>query len=101
MLVGSRKTTNRRAGYATIVGHGFRIKEFDTATCVHCNHVWVVRSNNPDLNADLGGWCTLCSKGICPDCIGKECFPFERKLDMYERSQALYAQVTGNLDLRG
>lgn len=79
-----------KTGYATIIGPG-QYKEYDTLTCIHCGSVWAVRSS--DGKGDPGGWCRLCDKPICPHCAGKDCFPFKRKLYLYERRQDLFKKM--------
>lgn len=76
--------TNTRAGYGTMTGPcGTTTYESDTATCRHCNYVWIVRSTRMS-DADPGGWCALCRALICKHCAGKPCEPFEKKLDQIE-----------------
>ena len=84
--------TPDHAGYATIIGPG-KTKEADTCTCAHCNRIWNMRANDPAFKPQLGGWCRLCSKPICPRCDGKGCMPFLKKLEMYERRQDLFKQL--------
>lgn len=56
--------------------------ERDTFTCSHCQKVVIVEFKaNPD---DLGGFCRLCMKSVCPNCVGKGCHPFEKKLEEME-----------------
>lgn len=71
-------STKKRQGYASIIGPG-QYKEFDTATCKHCNKIWVVRSTEMGVG-DLGGHCTMCSAMICSSCADKPCTPFEKQL---------------------
>lgn len=78
------------SGYATISGPK-RTVEIDTATCCHCNRVWFVRSS--DGKQDLGGWCRQCSAMICSPCVGKDCIPFKKKLDLYESKQKLFREL--------
>lgn len=85
--------TPARAGYATIVGPGAPVKEFDTLTCAHCGRAWCVRTSSPSTTADPGGWCRLCMKPVCPTCAGKECVPFLRRLELYERRQDLFRSM--------
>lgn len=78
------RLTNTRAGYGTITGPCGTVNyEADTATCRHCNYVWIVRSTK-GTDADPGGWCGMCSALICKRCAGKGCTPFERRLDQME-----------------
>jgi hypothetical protein len=84
--------THLRAGYATIVGPGVKT-ESDTCTCKHCCRVWVTRSSDPAVKGDLGGFCRICMRMICPTCAGKPCFPFEKKLDLYEKRSDLFKKM--------
>lgn len=84
-----------RAGYATIVAPDRPVVEFDTQTCAHCNHVYVVRSSDPTQVVDIGGGCRVCQHAICGQCADRGgCTPFERKLDEYEARQRLFRALT-------
>lgn len=85
--------TPKHAGYATIVQPGRSTKCFDTQTCSHCNRVVCWATNSPDANPDLGGFCRLCMAFICTPCVGKDCVPFKKKLELYESRQALFRQM--------
>ncbi len=80
-----------KLGYATIIGPG-QHKEYDTCTCRHCNRIWTIQSTEKG-QAHPGGWCRFCMKPICPKCAGKACFPFEKKLALYERNQNLFKEM--------
>lgn len=84
--------TNRRAGYATTVGPAGLSEESDTATCCHCNRVWVVKSTAAE-KGDPGGFCRLCARMICPTCVGNPCVPFERRLQQMESSDRMMRQM--------
>lgn len=72
-------------GYATLTDPDTGVEERDTFTCYHCNCVKHVK---PKMDpTDLGGLCKVCMKLICPDCVGKSCVPFMKKL---ERMEARY-----------
>lgn len=64
----------------------------DTITCCHCGMVYEVPSKHQRPLAELGGrdpapsFCTLCADFYCPLCIGKDCEPFQRKLDRVEKT---------------
>lgn len=88
----------RPSGYATITSpdKGFanfdhaRVEvikagtfETDTVQCGHCNrHMHIKPKMDP---ADMGGLCKQCMKFECPNCVGKGCTPFEKKLEAMER----------------
>lgn len=76
------RVTSFHAGYGVITGPGGQ-KEFDTQTCAHCGRVWVVRSSE-GRGDDPGGWCGVCAAMICPTCVGKPCFPLERRIQAIE-----------------
>jgi hypothetical protein len=72
----------RPGGYAVISDPVNGVREADTFTCCHCNTVVVVKSGaRPE---DLGGWCAMCAKPVCPKCAGGSCDPFEKKLERIE-----------------
>ena len=63
------------------------VDRHDTYSCVHCNKVVVVM---PKQRADdMGGWCRMCAKPVCPNCEAKgSCDHFEKKLARMEHSRA-------------
>lgn len=68
-------------GYSVITSPD-GVKEWDTFTCFHCNS-----KVNVPLKADpseMGGLCKNCMKLICPKCLDKGCYPFEKKLERAE-----------------
>jgi len=73
-------------GYGIAVSPDGPTAEFDYAQCAHCNAVFRVPTGAKP--ADLGGWCFMCNQCTCSKCaaIGT-CFPFEKKLDMYEKGK--------------
>jgi hypothetical protein len=82
-------------GYAIIVDpYQSQPKECDTFTCSHCNRVIFIK---PRMDAaDMGGFCTLCTKHICKLCAGSgergddgKCIPFEKKMEAMERRDRL------------
>jgi hypothetical protein len=72
----------RKAGGALIITNadGSTI-EHDTATCCHCNGVWVVKPGSGTVR----GWCTMCNDRHCGSEKCMTCVPFEKKLDMFEK----------------
>jgi hypothetical protein len=72
-------------GYAVIVGPGGQQKEFDTATCAHCNKVYCISTNSKEMSPEPIIWCSLCQDRICVTCAKKPCLPFEKRLEEYER----------------
>ncbi len=76
-------------GYAIWTGE--TTIEKDTFTCCHCNRVVFVEPKSSP--SDMGGWCMMCSKPVCPGCAGKSCTPFEKKLEAAERRDSLLRTV--------
>ena len=81
-----------KAGEATITGPKGQ-KVFTTATCSHCNSVWAVSGNSSSMTCDPGGWCLQCSHMVCPQCSGKPCVPFEKKILAYEQRMSMLNAV--------
>lgn len=83
-------------GYSVIVSPGERPVEHDTATCGHCQQitftqstmgkpqVLVFRADGSHVMRDIG-FCRNCFRHICPRCEGKDCLPFEKRIDAEER----------------
>ena len=74
-------------GYAYAIDYGGNVcDETDTFSCIHCNAIVPVKpKQRPE---DLGGWCRMCAKPICPKCADKgSCDHFEKKLARIEASQ--------------
>lgn len=59
----------------------------DTFTCPHCNGITIVEAKAPV--SDSGGWCFQCAAMVCKSCAGKDCVPFERKLEQMEARGAM------------
>lgn len=81
----------RRPGGYLVVHGPDGMEEADTFTCAHCNRVIVVRAGADP--SELGGYCTLCSANVCPSCAGRECTPFEKRLEAVERRRALLSSL--------
>jgi hypothetical protein len=73
-------------GYGILVDPDLGTVECDTFTCVHCQRVVEVKPKADP--ADMGGFCRLCDKPICPGCVGKACLPFERSIERAEARAA-------------
>jgi hypothetical protein len=72
----------RPGGYGIATGpHG--VQEHDTIVCAHCNSI--VRVKPFERPEDIGGFCRACAKPICPNCVGKDCIPTEKWMEMMER----------------
>jgi hypothetical protein len=55
----------------------------DTMKCVHCGHQWIPIKGSGRTR----GFCTKCNGVTCgsPECM--PCYPFEQRLDDYERNR--------------
>jgi hypothetical protein len=80
--------TPRDAGQINIFGPG-KNKEAETQLCAHCQRMMIIRASSPDMPAYRGEVCVKCMKRICPLCMGKDCEPFMKRIERYERRQAL------------
>lgn len=58
------------------------LQEADTFTCFHCQYVTQVKPMSDPAAA--GGFCRVCMKLICKNCVGKSCTPFEKKIQAME-----------------
>src|SRR3990167_3526721 len=91
----SMRLTPDHAGRITVTGPGKGTHESDACRCIHCGKIWVVRSSNPSVKADLGGWCRNCMAMICSFCAGKPCMHLYKKLELYESRQRLFLSSKG------
>jgi len=66
--------------------------ERDTITCAHCQRIVVVK---PGVDpSSLGGFCRMCYRHLCSPCANAGiCTPFERKLDLLERTARFHEAV--------
>lgn len=79
----------RPKGYSvTIDGWGIETRR-DTYTCVHCQKVCEVepKSNPSDWT------CHSCFMPVCPNCYGKECDHFEKKLARAEAREQMFRDM--------
>lgn len=81
-------------GYLGVFEPEGKKTESDTFTCCHCNRVVLVPVKASA--ADCGGWCFRCAKPVCPRCAGRDCTPFEKKLERIEARGRLLQAVTGS-----
>lgn len=59
------------------------IKEQDSYTCFHCQRVVMVQPRQK--GEDVGGYCGVCKKLICPVCVGKgSCNPWQEQMAKIE-----------------
>lgn len=73
-------------------------KEQDTFTCNHCNTVVYVKAAASPTEA--GGWCNLCMRLLCMNCAGKECVPFEKKMEMWEKQDLQRRRLYGAMGIK-
>lgn len=72
-------------GYGIAIAPLGMHEEHKWFTCQHCNHAHRVEAMcRPE---DAGGLCKICMKLICPSCVGKPCYPFEKRITDYENRQ--------------
>ena len=73
----------RRAGGYAVLSDASGVREADTFTCAHCQHVVHVK---PLADAaDSGGLCKLCMGLICGACADNgSCTPWQRKFELME-----------------
>ena len=70
-------------GYGRYIGKpSVGEQEHDTFTCAHCNCIVIVKPLCDPASA--GGHCKVCDGLLCPQCVGKGCKPFEKKLQEME-----------------
>lgn len=72
----------RSGGYAIAQNIDGSVTEADSFTCAHCNKVTLVHAG--EKASELGGFCRLCDKHICANCVDGPCVPFEKKLQRIE-----------------
>ena len=80
----------RAQGYA-IVTDATGNHEADTFTCGHCQKIVTVGPGLPP--EDFGGFCKVCSSLICKHCVGLPCVPWEKKMELIERSAKLHRDL--------
>lgn len=81
--------TPREAGQINVIGPKGNA-EAETLLCAHCQKLMVTRANSPGMKPYIGEMCRKCMKRICPLCMNTDCTPFMKKIEIYERSQALF-----------
>lgn len=62
------------------------VRECDTFTCSHCQHIVFVKPKCDP--ADMGGFCQVCGTLICELCVGKGCTPWEKQMERAEARDA-------------
>jgi hypothetical protein len=55
----------------------------DTLKCCHCGHVWIPIKGSGRIR----GWCMKCSGPTCGSHECNACYPFEKKLNDYEKGK--------------
>lgn len=74
------------------------VRENETFTCGHCQHVVYVPHGAQLGDGTIGEFCLTCMAPICTRChrkmvaIGK-CIPFQKKLDRLYARQRLFAAL--------
>lgn len=80
-------------GYLVETGGGQIVREVDTFTCQHCNHIGKVQPFKDADQSGSGAICHGCGGLICVGCLERarqsdvpKCDHIERKLERQERS---------------
>jgi hypothetical protein len=87
-----RLNSSYRRGFGELSGMGeFAGDAQETFTCAHCNRVWLKdASEDPPI-------CHVENLPICLKCAGEAvvhgCAPFEKKLEAYERREAMFREM--------
>lgn len=83
-------------GYSVITSPGEHDVEHDTFSCAHCGFItftkagWgpmqvaVVRSDGSVFMKDVSK-CFKCDEYICPRCVGKDCMPKMKRIELEEK----------------
>jgi len=74
----------RNPGGWTFIYQDGKVEEGETFTCYHCNCLVMIKPK--ERPEDIGGFCTICTKLVCSQCVGKGCDPFEEKRRRIEAS---------------
>jgi cytidine deaminase len=85
----------RSRGYARIFDPARpRAVEMDTTTCAHCNGIVHMHDANGKALSGVLVHCHQCDSNICVPCAEcARCSPFEKKLEQFEASARLRAQI--------
>jgi hypothetical protein len=75
----------KQLGYGVIVDPDAGQEEADSITCGHCAKVTWMKPYQP--GEACGGRCTCCDTFICMECVGKGCYPLEKRLQDWERKK--------------
>lgn len=71
-------------GYTFTTDGNGNTQEGESFTCFHCQKIVIIPpKSRPE---DMGGLCYLCYRLVCPNCVGKDCDPFEEKRKRLEAS---------------
>ena len=86
----------KAGGYLIFTNHDGLTEEQDTFSCAHCNRIVPVPPMS--VQSTFNCFCRKCDKPICPECDAKmaatlTCEPFEKWLDMKERSGRFRALI--------
>lgn len=84
-------------GYSIVTSPGERPVEHDLARCAHCPFIMFMKPgfSRPQtliFRADgthyerEAGFCQSCYQHVCPRCDGKDCQPYEKKVDLEEKA---------------
>lgn len=77
----SFEAQSERKPSGAIIVEGMHVA--DTLKCVHCGHVWIPIKGSGRVR----GWCNSCGGVTCGRAECNACYPFEKKLDDYEKGK--------------
>jgi hypothetical protein len=66
-------------GHIIIEGH----EVADTLKCCHCGHIWIPIKGSGRVR----GWCTKCNAVTCGSQECHTCYPFDKKIEDYEKGK--------------
>lgn len=75
----------KASGHIILTDPEFGVKEYDTLTCVHCQHVWTpIKGSGIER-----GFCMKCKGPTCGHENCNECYPWEKRMDDYEKGKLI------------
>lgn len=78
----------KKSGYLLVTSPD-GTREADTAQCVHCQKIWVIKKGSGIER----GWCMNCCGPTCGDKNCCNCVPFIKKIEDIERKNKLFQEL--------